>query len=128
VASLPGAGAAGAIGAGLYACCNAELCLGTDLLFPKIRLEQQIQWADLVITSEGKLDAQTFYGKAPGTVLQLARKYKKPVLFICGQLDKKNIHPDLLPEKIITLADVAKNTEAAQRYAVKYLRQVCQDI
>ncbi len=128
IATIPGSGAAGAIGAGLYGCYNAELCPGTDLLFRKAQIEKQIQWADLVITGEGKLDAQTFYGKAPGIVLQLARKHKKPVLFICGQLDKKNIPPDLLPPQIIVLADVAKGTEAAQKYTVKYLRQACQNI
>ena len=71
VARTPSTAAAGAIAAGLYGLFNAKLLLGADFLFQKAGFEKYAQKADLIITSEGKLDAQTFYGKAPLAVLKL---------------------------------------------------------
>ncbi|MBO4674543.1 MAG: glycerate kinase [Elusimicrobiaceae bacterium] len=85
ISSIPSTAAAGAIAAGLHGCLNGSLILGTDFLTKKLSLEKQIRWADLIITCEGKLDEQTFYGKAPFAVLKIARKCKKRTLFICGQ-------------------------------------------
>lgn len=125
IARAKSTGAAGAIAAGLYGCLDAKLCLGAEELFKKAGLEEQIKWADLIITTEGKLDAQTFYGKAPGTVLALARKHKKPVLFICGQTDENIFrckHP--LPTQIAALAHFAKNENDAKKHAAQYLYRV----
>ena len=122
-------GSAGAIAAGLYGCLGAKLCLGTRELFKKVQLENQFKWADLIIATEGKLDEQTFYGKAPGTVLQLAKKHKKPVLFICGQVAEKICHSPQLPQvKIAALIDFAKNENDAKKHAAKYIRRVCKTI
>ena len=127
ISRVASTGAAGAIAAGLYGCFGAKLCLGASELFKKARLDKPIKWADLIITAEGKLDTQTFYGKAPGTVLTLAKKYQKPVLFICGQAEnfrQKNL-PDL---KIAALIDFAKDENDAKKHAAKYLRRVCKNI
>lgn len=127
ISRIPSTGAAGAIAAGLYGCFGAKLCLGAEELFRKARLEKQIKWADLVITAEGKLDKQTFYGKAPGAVLALAQKYRKPVLFICGQAEnfrQKNL-PDLA---VAALIDFAKDENDAKKHAAKYIRRVCENI
>lgn len=129
IARAKSTGAAGAIAAGLYGCFGAKLCLGAEELFKKAGLEKQIKWADLIITTEGKLDTQTFYGKAPGTVLKLARKYKKPVLFICGQADEKILRrKNLLPTKMAVLLDFAKDENDAKKNAAHYLRRVLKDI
>ena len=121
----PSTGAAGAIAAGLYAAFGARLCLGTEQLFKEAHLEKQIAWADLIITCEGKLDTQTFYGKAPGAVLRLAKKYRKPVLFICGQLDSAVLRRKNLPAlQIATLLDFAKNETDAKKHAAKIIRRV----
>ncbi len=126
LARVPSTGAAGAIAAGLYGCFGAKLCLGAEELFKKAQLEKHFKWADLIITTEGKLDAQTFYGKAPGTVLVLAKKYHKPVLFICGQTDEKIARRKNLPDlKIAALIDFAANEQDAQKNAAHYLRRVC---
>ena len=125
ISRMKSTGAAGAIAAGLYGCLGAKLCLGAEELFKKAKLEKQIKWADLIITTEGKLDNQTFYGKAPGTVLQLAKKYRKPVLFICGQMDEKILlRKNILPDKIAALIDFAKNENDAKKHAAQYLRRV----
>lgn len=129
ISHLPSTGAAGAIAAGLCGCFGAKLCLGAEALFEKARLERQIKWADLIITTEGKLDKQTFYGKAPGAVLQLAQKHQKQVLFICGQIDAKIFRPKNLPRiQIAALVDFAQDENDAKKYAARYLRRVLKNI
>ena len=124
-----GTAAAGAIGAGLAGGFNASLVQGAQTLFEHAHLEKFVKQADLIITTEGKLDRQTFYGKAPLAVLQLARKHHKKVLFICGQLDGKGLKKQpLLPDQIIVLSDFATDTEDAKKHAAKYLAQVCKNI
>ena len=84
---IPGAGAAGGLGYGLAAFCQAELQPGFTLVAEGLRLEERIAASDLVITGEGRLDAQTLYGKAPAEVARLAKKLGKPVAIVCGQCD-----------------------------------------
>lgn len=128
-AHAPSTAAAGAIAAGLYACFGAELILGADFLFKKAGLEKQFDWADLIITSEGKLDKQTFYGKAPLAVLKLAKKHKKPVLFICGTLEEKALNKQkYAPDQIAVLTDFARNEQDARKHAAKYIARVAKSI
>ncbi|MBP5429828.1 MAG: glycerate kinase [Elusimicrobiaceae bacterium] len=117
-AHTPSTAAAGAIAAGLYGCLGGELLLGSDFLFQKAHLEKQSKWADLIITSEGKLDAQTFYGKAPLAVLKLAKKHHKPVLFICGSADWKALQKQPLTHVCVAeLVDFASSLQAAKKQA-----------
>jgi glycerate kinase len=85
--ALPGAGAAGGLGYGLATFCNAQLQPGFRLVAEARDLESRIAASDLVITAEGRLDAQSLLGKAPVEVACLARKLNKPVAIICGQCD-----------------------------------------
>jgi len=82
VKDIPGAGAAGGLGASLMAFLNAELRPGIEIIIEIVKLEQAIKDADLVITGEGKIDSQTIYGKAPIGVAKIAKKYKIPVMAI----------------------------------------------
>ncbi len=86
VRDVPGAGAAGGLGAGLLAFLHATLRPGAQIVLEAVRLEEQIREADLVLTAEGRLDSQTAYGKSVGAVAALAKKYKLPVLAIAGGL------------------------------------------
>ncbi len=86
IIDLPGAGAAGGLGAGLVAFLNAALRPGFDIVNELTGLEEKIKNAGLVITGEGKLDEQTRYGKTPSGVADLAKKYNKPVIGIAGSL------------------------------------------
>jgi len=86
VANIPGAGAAGGLGAGLMAFLEANLRPGIDIVMEVMKLEKNILDADLVITGEGKMDKQTIYGKAPYGVAKLAGRHKKKVIGICGML------------------------------------------
>lgn len=90
VGSAKGGAAAGGIGAGSSAFLDAKIVNGSDFVLKLIKAEQKIKISDLVITGEGTLDRQTFYGKAPYGICKLAKKYKKPVLFITGINKIKN--------------------------------------
>jgi glycerate kinase len=87
VAEVPGAGAAGGIGAGLIAFLDAELRPGAQLVAEVVGLEKRIAAADLVVTGEGRLDAQTAYGKTVATVARLARGQGRPVVALAGRVD-----------------------------------------
>ena len=84
VKDMPGAGAAGGLGAGLMAFLDAELKPGIEIMIEIVKLEQAIKDADLVITGEGKIDSQTIYGKAPIGVAKIAKKYNIPVIAVAA--------------------------------------------
>ena len=88
VADVPGAGAAGGLGAGLMAFLDASLVKGFDMIADITGLEEKLRGADLVITGEGKMDGQTRFGKTPFGVAQLARQMGKPVIGVAGTLDE----------------------------------------
>ena len=93
IADLPGAGAAGGLGAGLAAFAGGILKPGTDIVIETTGLEDKIKDADLIITGEGAMDEQTFYGKSAYGVAKLASKYNIPVITINGSVlsDRNNI-------------------------------------
>lgn len=86
-AARPGAGAAGGLGFGLVHFAGATLVAGFDLLASLTGLAERIAAADLVVTGEGSLDAQTLAGKGPAGVARLARSHGKPVWAFCGRAD-----------------------------------------
>lgn len=84
VAEVPGAGAAGGVGAGALAFLGAELRPGFPLLAELYRFGERIAGADLVLTGEGRLDAQTLSGKVVAGVCELARGHGVPVAALVG--------------------------------------------
>ena len=86
VATLPGAGAAGGLGAGLVAFLNGRMSSGVDLVIRAVDLEKKLAGCQLVITGEGRMDGQTIFGKAPAGVARIAGKLGIPVIAICGSL------------------------------------------
>lgn len=84
VADLDGAGAAGGLAGGLAA-VGARLVGGFDLVADEVGLVDRIDGADLVVTGEGFVDAQSFDGKVVGGVVALARRAGVPVLVVCGE-------------------------------------------
>lgn len=84
IKDIPGAGAAGGLGASLMAFLDAELKPGIDIVIEIVKLEQAIKDANLVITGEGKIDSQTIYGKAPIGVARIAKKYNIPVIAVAA--------------------------------------------
>ena len=86
VGAIPGSGAAGGLGAGLIAFLDAKLVEGVPAIAERVGLEDDVKWADLIITGEGGMDFQTQYGKTPYGVAQIARKHGKPVIAIAGTI------------------------------------------
>ena len=86
LANEPGAGAAGGLGFGVLAFLGGSLRPGINLLLDCAGFDGLLAGAGLVITGEGRMDAQTLQGKAPCGVLRRARAENVPVLGICGCL------------------------------------------
>lgn len=86
VRDLPGAGAAGGLGAGLVAFCRAELRRGVEMVIDAVGLRGLVARADLVLTGEGRLDGQTVHGKTPHGVAGVAKEAGLPVLAVGGGL------------------------------------------
>ncbi|GMU91997.1 MAG: glycerate kinase [Candidatus Hydrogenedentota bacterium] len=86
VADVPGSGAAGGLGAGLIAFARGTLRSGVDVVAQACRLDERVRRADLVITGEGRLDAQTAQGKTPAGVARIAKRHGVPVIAISGAL------------------------------------------
>ncbi len=79
-----GAGAAGGLGFAFMSYLGGRLQSGIELILDSIGIEEAIKDADLVITGEGRIDAQTVMGKAPIGIAGLAKKYSKPVIAFSG--------------------------------------------
>ena len=86
VADIPGAGAAGGMGAGLIAFANATLKPGIDLICDAMEFDRRLEGADLLITGEGRIDASTAFNKAPVGVAKRARDKGIPTIALAGSL------------------------------------------
>ncbi len=116
VAALPGAGAAGGLGAGLVAFAGARLTPGAELVLELLDLARHLVGADLVLTAEGRIDAQTAHGKAPGAVAARAKACGVPCIAIAG-----GIGDDIAPlhalgiDAVFSLCRRPMSLEQAQR-------------
>lgn len=86
VKDIPGAGAAGGLGAALLGLFNASLRPGIDIVMDAVNFTDIVSDADLVITGEGRIDSQTIHGKTPIGVARAAKKFHIPVIGIAGCL------------------------------------------
>jgi len=125
IRDFPGAGAAGGLGAGLAAFTNAKIVPGALTLLELLNAKEKIAQADIVIVGEGKLDAQSLYGKATQAVSALAHSMNKKVYGIFGQIDSGNAS---LTKKLnltswVSLSDVAGSPEKAMAYPAEALTQ-----
>lgn len=82
--SIPGAGAAGGLGAALAAFCGARIERGIEFVLDAIRLDGALDGVDLVITGEGRMDAQSAFGKAPVGVARRAKRRGVAVVAVVG--------------------------------------------
>ena len=108
VADMPGAGAAGGLGGAFKAFLNAGLRRGAEMVLEAIGFDEIIKDADLVITGEGRIDAQTMTGKLPYAVARRAGAQGIPVLAICGAAEIQS-HPSFTAICPITGGPVQKH-------------------
>lgn len=81
-----GAGAAGGMGGGLLLLPSVQLKAGIQIVLDRLRLIDYVKDADVVITGEGRIDAQSIMGKTPIGVARTAKQFNKPVIAIAGCL------------------------------------------
>lgn len=91
ISKIKGAGAAGGICGALYSVYGGEIKSGFDILASYTNLEEEIALADIVITGEGKTDAQTLMGKLPYRVEALCKKHSKKLVLISGCIEEQSI-------------------------------------
>jgi glycerate 2-kinase len=125
-ASMPGAGAAGGLGFGLLHFTGASLVSGFDLLAGLLDLKKRIMAADIVITGEGSLDAQSLSGKGPVALARLAQSLGKTVIGYCGRADAA-VRQSQIFSQIHALADSDLPTETLMSQAASLLAQCAAD-
>lgn len=120
-----GTGAAGGLGFAFNAFLNAEIKPGTDTVLDLIDFDRILDGADLVITGEGKIDAQTLYGKLPMGVYQRAKAQRIPVIVLAGRVEDEEcllaagfsaihaITPEDMPLSVAMRPDVGRRNIAA---------------
>jgi glycerate kinase len=82
----PGAGAAGGLGFAFREFLGGELKSGVEIVLEETRFEDAVRDADIVVTGEGRLDAQTAMGKAPVGVAAVAKRFGKKVVAFAGAI------------------------------------------
>lgn len=125
---LDGAGAGGGIAAGLCAFAGAEIVSGIQTCLDLINFDEQVVDADLVIVGEGRLDAQSFSGKAP---IGVAKRTPNgvPVIAICGSLSEDL--PPLPFENIVAAFSILEKSEPLEdslKKATVYLENTAANI
>lgn len=129
VRNLPGAGAAGGLGAGLAVFCGAKMRSGVGLVMELLRLERLVKHSNLVITGEGRIDGQTLYGKTITGVIALARKHRVPVICFAGSIapDAKALYKKGVVA-IIGINPPRQGLKEAMKNAGKYLSSAAFDL
>lgn len=126
VERVPGAGAAGGVGAAALALLGARLVPGTDLLLDLLGFDAALAGADLVVTGEGSFDAQSLAGKAPVGVARRAQAAGVPVIVLAGRVDLDDTARSRLAGLGIVAArallDLEPDPQRAQQHAAALLR------
>jgi glycerate kinase len=84
---VPGAGAAGGLGAGLMAFLGAKLRPGIEVVMDAVGLRERLAGADVLVTGEGTFDRQSLHGKAPAGALRAAAELGVPAVVLCGRAE-----------------------------------------
>ena len=118
VADMPGAGAAGGLGAALLAFLGARIRPGFEVVAEALDLARHARAADVVVTGEGRFDEQTARGKASAGVLRLARDAGCRTVVIAGQI-AAGVRPPA--DLVLSLAERAGSVEDVMARASLHL-------
>ena len=129
VTEISGGGAAGGIGAGMYAYFNAPLKPGIDIVLDLVKLREKLQNTDLILTAEGQMDNQTAYGKAPAGVAKCAKEKNIPCIAIAGGVkeDIDELHKIGI-NAVFSLCPAPVTLEDAIQNGGNYLSRVSEQI
>ncbi len=128
--TAPGAGAGGGLGFGLATFLNAALVPGARLVLESIGFSERAQEADLVITGEGKLDAQSLAGKTTVSAARAGRERGAPTVALVGGVEPEDASPDDFPDfadvRVVTPPE--QNDEQALAQAAENLERVAESL
>lgn len=129
IRDMPGAGAAGGLGAGLVVFLDGVLKKGIELVIDYTGLENKVQQADMVWTGEGSIDFQTQYGKTPLGVAEVAKKFGKPVLAFAGRIgDQTEVLYDKGIDAIFGIMPGASSLEDALKQGQDNLERTAENV
>lgn len=123
-----GAGAAGGLGFMAMSLLNAQMCAGVDMILDETGGEKLLDHADLVITGEGRIDAQTLSGKAPAGIAERARSRSIPVVAVCGQNQLSDSSANTLFDAIYSLTDYEDDIAKCIHSPLPILERIGTDI
>ena len=118
---LPGAGAAGGVGYAGTAFLGGKLLSGWKFFTEITSLEEKVQWADVVVTGEGSVDSQSLSGKIVGGIMELARKWGKPVEIFCGISSLEQLPQGV---RCHSLVSIEPNTQICMTRAAELLEKL----
>jgi glycerate kinase len=121
VRDIPGAGAAGGLGAGLIAFLGAKLRPGVEVVMEAVRLQERLEHADVAVTGEGSFDEQSLRGKAPEGVLRTARDLGIPAVVLAGRasVEVEGVHVFSLVERFGEEAGMSRAPELLRELAAE---------
>ncbi len=125
VRHVPGAGAAGGLGAGLVAFLGAHLRPGVGVVMEAVGLRERLSRADLAVTGEGKFDEQSLHGKAPAGVIRAAREAGVPAVVLCGRAEVRP--PDVPVFSLVERFGEGRAMEDARRALEDLAEEVAAD-
>ena len=123
---IEGSGGAGGLGYAFMSFCNATIESGSEFMINYLELEKIIRDVDVVITGEGKLDKQSYMGKAPIEIARIAKRFNKKVIFLAGSIlddelselnedDKKLIDASFSIQRKFTSLNIAMDRHISKR-------------
>ena len=125
IRDVPGAGAAGGLGAGLLAFLDARLVSGAELVLGAVGFAERIANADLVVTGEGRIDRQSGYGKLTGAVTTAARRAGVSVIAVAGSLGEGH---EMLELDAIAVASEGVSHAQAMREPLPLIEQAAERV
>ena len=128
VRNIPGAGAAGGLGAAL-AFLGADLVSGSRFVMDTLDIARKLAWCDLVVTGEGRIDEQTLQGKPIGVLAESARRHKCPVVALCGAYsgDLRALQPHGVTA-VFPIVPEPTSEEDAMAYADRHVADAVQNL
>lgn len=90
----PGAGAAGGTPFGLATALDAKIVSGFEWLAQLLKLDEHLEWADMVITGEGCFDSQSLKGKVLGSLVQRCSRWEKPLIVVAAKSEADMVPPE----------------------------------
>ena len=119
---VPGAGAAGGLGAGLIAFCKGRLQPGIEIVMRQVGFEQRLENCDLLITGEGQLDSQSVRGKTISGVGRLARRFGVPAVALIGSVGQGADQALEVVDAYLSIIDRPMNLDHAMARTAELLK------